>query len=254
MFRVQIFYVTIYIKTRERKYVGDKKEKKIMSALIVIEGPEGAGKTTLINGLMGEFPQAVMTREPGGTTIGTRIRELLLDPENKEMTPLTELVLFYADRAQHIHEAKNGMKSLRNKGKMVIVDRADPSTIAYQVFGRERPQFIDEALRLSSLVWEVSIADIRSGHLFDGIICLDIDPAEGLRRKQRQSWVVGGERLTRIDREEVEFHQRVRVGFQTMAKQSLFGPWQMIDGMLEKQEIIKRAAQQIRNWLNPHAQ
>lgn len=105
---------------------------------ITFEGPDGSGKSTQINILKKKFEgmgyDVVLTREPGGTAISEKIRDILLDKSNKEMNPVTEALLYAAARAQHVHEK---ILPALAEGKIVICDRYLHSSIAYQAYGRE---------------------------------------------------------------------------------------------------------------------
>ena len=112
-----------------------KKGGIIFKKFVTFEGIEGSGKTTQIQGaaqiLKDRGQDCVITREPGGTAIGEKIRAILLDPENKGIDPLTEVLLYTADRAQHLKEII--MPSLA-EGKVVLCDRYFDATVAYQGF------------------------------------------------------------------------------------------------------------------------
>lgn len=165
---------------------------------IVIEGGEGAGKSTqaelLYRSLSQRFP-AILTREPGGTPLGERIRELLLDPALRPLNPRAELFLFLAARAQHIEEV---IKPALEKGKIVISDRFSLSSLAYQGFGR--------GLDLSLL--EEMDAFARQGISPHLTIYIDIPPEEGIKRLST---------LTPFEGEPLEFHKRVREGYLELA-------------------------------------
>lgn len=170
---------------------------------ITFEGIEGCGKTTQIK-LLNEHLRkkglkTVLSREPGGTKIGDDIRKILLDPSNKMMKPLTELILYGASRAQHLEEL---IKPSIADGKMVLCDRYSDSTTAYQGAARRLPT---EVLK--------KIDDIATGGFKpDLTIVLDVDPAEGLKRAGRRS------APDRFEQEEMSFHERVREGYLRIAK------------------------------------
>lgn len=208
---------------------------KKLGKLIVIEGCEGCGKSTILARLREYFsgnPDFLFTREPGGTEIGLQIRKIILDPKNERMSPLTELMLFYADRVQHIEEIIN---PARKQGINVVLDRGDPSTTAYQVFGGERHELMDEVVRLASLAWGRNLKPGMDTRVYDGIIHLDVAPEIGLARKIGQD--VGGE--SRIDQKKLDFHKRVYAGYATMANLQLFGPWHVVDATRSKDEVFQ---------------
>jgi dTMP kinase len=169
---------------------------------ISFEGIEGTGKTIqaklLFEYLTKKGYEVILTEEPGGTRIGLKIRELLLSVENREMTSLTELLLYNASRTQHIKEV---ILPAIKRGAIVITDRFTDSTVAYQGYGRG----ID--LRLIG-----SIEKIVTGGLHPDItILLDLDVETGLRRNR------GINKTDRLELEDVKFHKLVRSGYLEIA-------------------------------------
>jgi dTMP kinase len=164
---------------------------------IVFDGVEGCGKSTqarlLAEALQARGERVVQTLEPGGTAIGEAIRGLLLDPQFSEMHELTEAFLFCADRAQHVLEV---IRPALEAGKVVVSDRYASSTMVYQGF----------AGGLGAEAVEVLTWYATKGTQPDLLVILDIDPAEGMRRKR-------GDEADRIEQKSGEFHQRVREGF-----------------------------------------
>jgi len=178
--------------------------------LITLEGIEGSGKTTQINYiaayLEGLGHECVITKEPGGTEIGGKIRSILLDPENKCIDPLTELLLYAADRVQHIKEF---IRPMIEGGKVVICDRFHDSTTVYQGFTRG----VDLGLiqQLNKLVLEDVVPDIT--------FILDLSPEIGLERAWNQ--INNGSRSgmeTRFENETLSFHTNVRNGYLELAR------------------------------------
>jgi len=172
--------------------------------LVTFEGTEGCGKSTqshlLTRHLEALGHTVVQTREPGGVPLGEAIRELLLDPANTDMAPTTELLLYEAARAQHVHEL---IRPALDAGSIVICDRFFDSTTAYQGAGRQLPEI--ELQRLH---------DLATGSLNPDItIFLDIPVEEGLTRAAKVS------DPDRIEQETVSFHRRVRQGFVDLAAQ-----------------------------------
>ena len=168
--------------------------------LLVFEGGEGAGKSTQMSAtarwLEARGDDVVITREPGGTSIGKRIRDILLDPEIAEMDPRTEALLYAADRAQHVSEV---IKPALDSGKVVVSDRFVDSSLAYQ--GLARGLGLEEIYRISE--WATG------GVMPDLVFYLNLDPAEGLSR-------VEGKR-DRIESEEHVFHSRVAKAYAELA-------------------------------------
>ena len=175
---------------------------------ITFEGVEGSGKTTQAR-LLGEYLSSlripvVVTREPGGTDIGEQIRQILLDSDNRGMTPETEILLYAASRAQHIRER---IIPALDSGRWVICDRYSDATIAYQGYGRGLALgLIAELNRLVSLELEPDLT-----------ILLDLDVQEGLKRARKRG-EGGNLREGRFEEEGVAFHQRVREGYQELER------------------------------------
>jgi dTMP kinase len=177
---------------------------------ISFEGIDGSGKTTQINHMV-KFLQdhrhnCVITREPGGTRIGEKIRAILLDPVSKDMDPLTELLLYTADRAQHIKEFVSPFLSA---GKTVLCDRFYDATVVYQGFARG----LDIGLidKLHKLLFGNLKPDIT--------ILLDLPPEKGLSRAWKQ--IENGDREnveTRFEKEKLSFHNKVRSGYLELAR------------------------------------
>ena len=171
-------------------------------AFITFEGGEGSGKSTqiarLAETLRGAGAEVVVTREPGGTAIGDRVRALVLDVAHTGMAPRTELLLYEASRAQLVAEV---VTPALERGAIVVCDRFADSSTAYQAFGRGLP--LAEVLALNTLA--------TGGLLPDLTLLLDLDPAEGLAR------ATGAAGADRLESEELAFHERVRAGFLALA-------------------------------------
>ncbi len=171
---------------------------------ITFEGGEGAGKTSLISLLQKELTkqgyQVVTTREPGSTPLGEKIRHLLLQHEAAvHINPLSELLLFLAARSQHIEEV---IAPALAAGKIVLCDRFNDSTIAYQGIARE----IGES-RVRR--W---CEDVCQGTMPDMTLFLDVDPQIGMERAAKQ-----GRTIDRMENEKSFFHEKVRQGFLALA-------------------------------------
>ena len=177
---------------------------------ISFEGIEGSGKTThvkhTVRFLQDKGHDCVITREPGGTRIGEKIRAILLDPLSKDMDPLTELLLYTADRAQHIKEY---ILPLLSDGKMVLCDRYYDATMAYQGFARGLDIGLIE--KMHKLLFENLKPDIT--------LLLDLPPEIGLERAWKQ--INNGNRIseeTRFEEERLSFHKRVRAGYLELSR------------------------------------
>lgn len=173
-------------------------------AFITLEGPEGAGKSTqlarLVERLQAAGQAVTVTREPGGTPFGTRVREVLLDPE-LDMHPLPEFLLYSASRAQLVQDI---VRPALTRGEVVVCDRYFDSSLAYQGAGRGLPLPL-----LQSITREVT-----GGLTPDLTILLDLDPAVGLARAAARG------QPDRLERADLTFHQRVRQGFLDLAAQA----------------------------------
>ncbi|MCH4176625.1 MAG: dTMP kinase [Streptococcaceae bacterium] len=173
-----------------------------MSGIFIsIEGPEGSGKTTLINALIPKLKSSsradiIATREPGGIKISEQIRRIILDPENSEMDARTEALLFAASRRQHLVEKV--MPALE-ADKLVIADRYVDSSLAYQ--GQARKLGISVIAELNEFATDGLLPQLT--------LLLDLDPETGLKRimQHRQ------DEINRIDMESIAVHQLVRHGF-----------------------------------------
>ncbi len=165
---------------------------------IVMEGPDGSGKTTQINLLEQYLKEAgyecLITREPGGTVIGEEVRELILNPEYKEMSPVTEMLLYAASRAQLVHEV---IGPALEAGRIVISDRFVDSSIVYQGIARNL------GISTVAAVNAPGIGIYRP----DGIFFIDLSEAEGIRRKKNQK------KLDRMEQEGIDFHHLVSEGY-----------------------------------------
>ncbi|MEO0199155.1 MAG: dTMP kinase [candidate division WOR-3 bacterium] len=199
---------------------------------LTIEGIEGSGKSTLTEGII-EFLKTkgfnvVYSREPGGTKVGESVRNILLADGN-EMDPMTEVFLFLAARRENVR--KNILPALRD-GKVVVCDRYIDSTIAYQGYGRGLP--IKLLRRLNKLA--------TYGIKPDLTLVIDIDPEKGLKR-------ISGKELDRIERENIDFHRRVRDGYRKIARIS-GRRVKLLDGELPKEELLKKAISLVESRLS----
>lgn len=173
---------------------------------ITFEGPDGAGKTTVLQELLPalrEFElEVVTTREPGGVAIAEEIRNIILNPANTEMDDKTELLLFIAARRQHLKEK---ILPPLTQGKLLLIDRFIDSSIAYQGFGR--------GLDVADINWLNQFA--TDGLKPDLTLYFDIDTDEGLARIARNA----NRDVNRLDMEKVDMHKRVRQGYLAILEQ-----------------------------------
>jgi len=183
--------------------------------LIVFEGVEGSGKTTQIqrsrdwflsSGILDKLgnyhkpPPVIITREPGGTALGINLRQLLLQEQSSSLQHRTELLLYAADRSQHVEEL---LQPQLDAGAVILCDRYTDSTIAYQGYGRG----ID--LALIEQINHIATGGLES----DLTLWLDVDVTIGLQRARERGVA------DRMEQAELAFHQRVQQGFAQLASQ-----------------------------------
>lgn len=163
---------------------------------ITFEGPDGAGKTTILSMVANHFKEAMVTREPGGIDIAEQIRRVILNKENTAMDPRTEALLYAAARRQHLIEK---VKPALEEGKIVLCDRFVDSSLAYQ--GHARNLGIDEVWSINQFAIEELMPQLT--------IYFDIEPEVGLKRINKNK----DREVNRLDLEDLEFHQKVREGY-----------------------------------------
>ncbi len=170
---------------------------------VTIEGCEGTGKTTqaklLADYLTTQGYQVLVTREPGGTVIGEKIRKILLDRNHRELAPRVELLLYLASRSQLVSQV---IKPVLEEGKIVISDRFHHSSLAYQGGARA----------LNMLLVQQINEFATEGVLPDITFLLDLPPEIGMERK-------GSYDEDRMEGQGIEFHQKVRLAFLSLASQ-----------------------------------
>ena len=173
---------------------------------ISVEGGDGSGKSTQIRKietyLQEKGLEYILTREPGGTPVAEKIRELILDPANKALTGRAEMLLYAASRAQHVEEK---ILPALEAGKVVLSDRFTDSSIAYQAYGRGLGNMVAEVNRIAT-----------GGKEPDLTIFLNITPAAGMARKNNQD----GHVLDRLELEKAAFHETVYEGYLALARES----------------------------------
>lgn len=175
------------------------------SLFITFEGPEGAGKTTIINMITEELTKRgldfISTREPGGIRIAEDIRNIILNPENIEMDIRTEALLYAAARRQHL--AEKVLPALQ-EGKIVLCDRFVDSSLAYQGVGRGIG--IDEIYKINQFA--------INGLMPNLTVYFDLDPRIGLKRVHQAD----EREVNRLDLEELDFHLKVQTGYMEIIK------------------------------------
>jgi dTMP kinase len=201
---------------------------------VSLEGGEGAGKTSALAAirelLQARGHEVVTTREPGGTPLAERIRELLLAPSEEKLAPETELLLMFAARAQHVREV---IRPALRRGAWVVSDRFTDSSYAYQAAGRG----LDEAL--------VAELERRTVGLQPGLtLLLDLDVREGRARTAgRDLWP------DRIESEQDDFFERVREGFRRRAANDP-QRFRTIDASQAPAEVAAAVSKALAQWLD----
>lgn len=177
------------------------------SAFITFEGIDGCGKSTQLRMLASDLRlsglEVVTTREPGGTALGDRLRAALLDTQ-EQVDPLAELLVFAADRAQHVRTL---LRPALESGRIVLSDRYADATLAYQGAGRGfAPETISGVIALAT-----------GGLLPDLTLVFDLSVAEGLERARHRAQK--GRKADRLETEDAAFHTRVRNAYLKLAEQ-----------------------------------
>jgi len=204
-----------------------------MALFITFEGGEGSGKSIQARALYRRLSRlaipVVLTHEPGGTPLGRKLGRWLKWTDDKAITPLTELLLFNAARAQSVTEI---IKPNLESGRIVISDRYTDSTTAYQGYGRG----LD--LEMVKAVNNAATQGIKP----DLIALLDISAEAGLARKKVK-------RQDRFEQEEIAFHNRVREGYLKLAKEEP-QRWLVIDATLSKEKVAETIWQRVSQLLS----
>jgi len=197
--------------------------------LVSLEGPEGAGKTSVLEALIPILEdrgiEVLSTREPGGVLIGEKIRGVILDPSHTEMDPKTELLLYIASRRQHLVEK---VLPALAAGKLVIMDRFIDSSVAYQGFGR--------GLDKEAIDWLNEFA--TDGLKPDLTLYFDIEVEEGLARIAANS----DREINRLDMEGLDLHRKVRQGYLSLLEKEA-DRIVKIDASLPLDQVIENTQQ-----------
>jgi dTMP kinase len=194
--------------------------------LIAFEGGEASGKSTQAAALA-ERLGALLTREPGGTALGVRLRALVLDPDDPGLDPRAEALLLAADRAQHVAEV---VAPTLAAGRDVVTDRFSGSTLAYQGYG--------QGLGLDDLAWLSRWAS--DGLEPDFVVLLDVEAVVAAARQ-------GARPLDRLEARDAAFHQRVRDGYRALA-QADSERWIVVDGSGSESEVAVRVWDAYTAW------
>jgi dTMP kinase len=204
-----------------------------MALFITFEGGEGSGKTVQARALYQRLSElaipALLIREPGGTSLGRKLARLLKWAEDTDISPLTELLLFNACRAQLIDEV---IQPNLESGKVIICDRYADSTTAYQSYGRGLDLEMVKAINIAA----------TQGLTPSLTVLLDIPAAKGLARKKAK-------KRDRFEQEDIGFHRRIREGYLKMAADEP-ERWLVVDASQSKEKIREIIWQRVRQLLS----
>ena len=207
---------------------------KVKSVFITFEGVEGSGKSTQMNMLQARLirtnREVVVTREPGGTRLGQEIRHILLNPAFKEMHPMTETILYAADRAQHYHEV---IRPALDQGKIVLCDRFVDSSLAYQ--GVARRVGMEGVQNLNEWITEDLNPDLT--------ILLEIPYKVGLKRLSQRK-----RGMDRMESQPEGFHEQVQEAYRTLAK-FFSHRYVVIDGANKPENVHHLVWQEVQKYL-----
>jgi dTMP kinase len=211
-----------------------------MAYFITFEGGEGSGKSTQI-GLTGDFLKSrgipfLVTEEPGGTLLGKRIREILLNRNTFDIAPMAELLLFQASRYQHVETV---IRPALQAGKIVLCDRFTDATVAYQGFGRGIP--MDRIQQLN----DIASASLKPDKTFLFDVPFELGLGRASRRMDLQQDRL---REDRFEKEALEFHERVRDGYLSLARQE---PERFIvlDGIKDIHDLQNKIRLLLQTWI-----
>ena len=198
--------------------------------LITVEGPDGSGISTQAR-LLAEHLGAIYTREPGGTELGEKLRDMVLDPSSEGLSDRAEALMIAAARAQHVEEV---VRPALEQEKNVVSDRFLESSVAYQGYGRGLGP--EEILDISIFATQGLKADL--------IVLIDVDAPLAVNRR--------GENLDRIEKAGDDFHSRVMSAYRTMASDNP-ERWIVIDGSGTVDEVSRQVIDQVEVRLGKHA-
>jgi dTMP kinase len=208
----------------------------VTGRFITFEGPEGSGKTSVIDAVRAFLTQQgydiLTTREPGGSIIAEEIRDILLNKDHTEMAASTEALLFAASRAQHYYEV---IVPALEAGKIILCDRFLDSSLAYQ--GHARGLGIDDVLHINEFGIGKRMPDVT--------IFIDVPPSVGLARVFNND----GRKVDRLDLETIAFHEQVYAGYQELARR-FDNRFVVIDGTNDIETVIEDTLQVLQSYLH----
>jgi dTMP kinase len=202
-----------------------------LGLFITLEGPDGSGKSTQARLLAAHLRRdgypVLETVEPGGTPIGQEIRRIVLDPANRELRPIPELLLMFAARAQNVEQS---VLPALAEGKIVVSDRFTDSSIAYQGAGHKLGQ--ETVLEVDRIACHGLVPDLT--------LCIDIDSSTGLARAHSRNQ----QHEMRYEQQGAEFHERVRAAYHDLARQEP-RRFRLIDGNGSAEDIAAKVWQEV---------
>lgn len=213
----------------------DSRTRSWPGVFIVFEGIDGSGKSTVATAVARRLREQVdidviLTREPGGTLLGEGVRALVLSAASAGITPVAELLLFSAARAQHVAEV---IEPQLQRGSIVLCDRFTDSTLAYQCGGRGVPrETIEAAQRLAT---DGVAPDLR--------VLLDLPVPLALARRHADT-----ESVNRFDAEQLNFHQSVRAAYLGLVESNP-NEWLVIDASLTQHDVVEATYRSVSEWL-----
>ncbi len=212
-------------------------ESRLQGLFITVEGPDGSGKTSLVKELSRQLEEILTvplltTREPGGSQIAEKIREVIIDPNHQEMDDRTEALLFAAGRRQHVTEK---IRPALEAGQVVLCDRFVDSSIAYQGAGRKIG--VKEVASINQFATENLVPDLT--------LYLDVDAQVGLNRIGSKE---SNREKDRLELEAISFHNRVRAAYLTLLEENP-ERIQLIDASQTMEAVLKDSLTIVENKL-----
>ena len=208
-------------------------------SFITFEGPDGSGKSTQFRMLAERLRQMgialLESAEPGGTPIGQKIRRILLDPENTELSATSELLLMFAARAQNVDQ---WILPALAEGKVVLSDRFTDSTIVFQ--GSARGLGWDMVRTVDKIACKGLVPDLT--------LCVDVDTAVGLARAHARNRIHTGAKESRLDEQAIDFHHKARAAYHELARQEP-ERFRLIDGNAPPDVVAERVWRQVKPML-----
>ncbi|NMH74498.1 dTMP kinase [Bacillus sp. RO2] len=210
----------------------------VKGLFITFEGPEGAGKTSVIQKLAAELTEReypiLLTREPGGISIAEQIRNVILDCDNTEMDARTEALLYAAARRQHLVER---VIPALEENKIVLCDRFIDSSLAYQ--GHARGIGVEDVLSINEFATEKMMPSLT--------IFFDIEPEAGLKRIEANN----NREINRLDQEKLDFHYKVKEGYD-LVKEKYRERITVVDASMDLESVCNQVREVLISYISKH--